>query len=204
MASASTSAGAASWDSSPSAEWLLQQVDAAGSSGVEDSRKLVSLPPSPSNLDDVAQVEAYYKSRADWQLALQGHLKSLEAREMIAFKSQEETYYTLTKEGSQMAKAGSPEYRLWQVLPQGGEEGKTLDQLKAELGADTLKIAQGKAFAKKWARKHPTEAGALARTPGTDNVEDETAEDLRKIRDEGSTQESRIADLKKRKLVNQK
>lgn len=124
---------------------------------------------------------------------------------MITFKSNEEVLYTLTAEGSQIAKQGSQEARLWAALPTDPEQGKSLEDLKQALGQDVLKIGQGKAFAKKWARKHPSAPGALARTPGVDTIKDETAEDLRTIRDTGSAaDEKRVADLKKRKLVTQK
>lgn len=196
------------WDSTPSAEWLLQQVDSGASSSagtIPDSRKLVQDPPRPSNQDDEKAIEEFHKRRSDWQLSLQGHLKSLEAREMITFKSNEEIFYTLTSEGSQIAKQGSQEARLWAALPADPEQGKSLDELKQALGQDVLKIGQGKAFAKKWARKHPSVQGALARTPGVDAINDETAEDLKHIRDTGAAaDERRVADLKKRKLVNQK
>ncbi|CAO1620561.1 unnamed protein product [Parajaminaea phylloscopi] len=192
----------AAWDSAPSAEWVLEQVDRAGSSGVQDSRTLVEKPPTPS---DEAQVESYHKARADWQLHLLGHLKSLEAREMLTIQSNEEAAWTLTAEGSQLARDGSQEARVWAALPPGGEEGKSLEELKAQLGADVLKIGQGKAFAKKWARKHPSVPGALARMPGVDAIQDETAEDLRAIQKDGTLDnEKKLADLKKRKLAVQK
>ncbi|MCO5609968.1 hypothetical protein L7F22_064203 [Adiantum nelumboides] len=51
--------------------------------------------------------------------------------------------------------------------------------VKTALGADTLKIGQGKAFAKKWVRKHPSQPNFLARVPGVDAITDETANDLK-------------------------
>lgn len=162
-------------------------------------------PPRPSQQDDEKAIEEFHKRRSDWQLALLGHLKSLEAREMISFKSNEEIFYTLTTEGAQIARDGSQEARVWAALPSDPEQAKSLDDLKKVLGPDVLKIGQGKAFAKKWARKHPSVPGALARTPGVDAIKDETADDLRSIRDSGAAaDEKRVADLKKRKLVNQR
>jgi len=64
-----------------------------------------------------------------------------------------------------------------------------------------LKIAQGKAFAKRWVRKHPTAAGELARVPGVDAIEDDTALALQRVRDAGETSEKEAAEYKKRKLV---
>lgn len=159
----------------------------------------------PANLEDEKALEEHHKRRADWQLALLGHLKSLEARQMVEFKSHDEITWALTAEGYGIAHSGSQEARLWAALPTGGEEAKTLDELKKELGADVLKIGQGKAFAKKWARKHPSQAGALTRMPGVDSIVDDTAEDLREVRRSGTLgDDKKLADLKKRKLVAQK
>lgn len=195
----------ASWDSSPSAEWILQQVEAAGSNGVQDSRTLVQAPPTSAKEDDEKAIEAYHKARSDWQLHLLGHLKSLEARDMVQFKSNEELTWALSAEGHQIARDGSQEARVWAALPPGGEEGKTMEELKSQLGADVLKIGQGKAFAKKWARKHPSAPGSLCRVPGVDSISDETAEDLRTVRATGAlADDKKIADLKKRKLIAQK
>lgn len=198
-------AAPAAWDSSPSAEWLLEQVDAAGSNGVQDSRTLVQRPPPPSDAADEKQVEASHKARADWQLHLLGHLKSLEAREMVRFESNDETSWALTAEGYQIAREGSQEARVWAALPAGGQEGTSLVNLQKTLGQEVVKIGQGKAFAKKWARKHPYFSGVLTRVPGVDAIQDETADDLRQIREKGLlSDDKRIADLKKRKLIVQK
>lgn len=77
--------------------------------------------------------------------------------------------------------------------------------LQTLLTPGVLKIAQGKAFAKKWVRKHPTVNGALARVPGVDSIVDETRTQLAGIRD-GSAQVSdkEVAELKKRKLITAK
>lgn len=70
-----------------------------------------------------------------------------------------------------------------------------------------LKVGQGKAFAKKWIRKDPTDASKLVREAGLNSIKDETAEDLRQIRElgeiDGGSQEGekRARELKKRNLV---
>jgi hypothetical protein len=49
---------------------------------------------------------------------------------MIEYKVHDETSYMLTKEGNTFAKDGSPEARVWAALPEGGNEGKSMADLK--------------------------------------------------------------------------
>lgn len=77
--------------------------------------------------------------------------------------------------------------------------------VKTALGADTLKIGQGKAFAKKWVRKHPSQPNFLARVPGVDAITDETANDLKQVQEKGTLSDNaKITELRKRKLIIQR
>ncbi|CEH12159.1 phenylalanyl-trna synthetase alpha chain [Ceraceosorus bombacis] len=185
----------------PSAEDILQLLDNAGSSGIPDTRTLAV---SPDNVDltSLTSLEAAHRARADWQLGLQSTLSSLRDRDMVTFDVKEELSSGLTEEGNTIANEGSHEARLWAALPADAEEGKSMQDLQTLLTAGVLKIAQGKAFAKKWVRKHPSVNGALARVPGVDNIVDETRTQLAGIRD-GSIRPSDkdLAELRKRKLI---
>lgn len=70
-----------------------------------------------------------------------------------------------------------------------------------------LKFGQGKAFAKKWVRKDPTDPNRLARVEGLESIEDETQIDLKGIIRTGQLDggnksgEKRLTELKKRNLV---
>lgn len=77
MAEASTSAAAV-----PSAEEILALLEAHGGK-IDDTRALWTKPSGgePAGEDEKA-VEEYFRSRANWQLALQGVLNSLTSREV--------------------------------------------------------------------------------------------------------------------------
>lgn len=49
---------------------------------------------------------------------------------MVQFKVHDEISYTPSKEGHTVAQEGSPEARLWAVLPEGTSEGKSMAELK--------------------------------------------------------------------------
>lgn len=75
------------------------------------------------------------------------------------------------------------------------------------MGADVLKFGQGKAFAKKWVRKDPADAGKLVRAEGVDSIQDETQRDLQQLLQSGQLDggskagEKRLQELKKRNLA---
>jgi hypothetical protein len=75
------------------------------------------------------------------------------------------------------------------------------------VGADILKVGQGKAFAKKWIRKDPSDSSKLMREPAVTSIKDDTSEDLRQIREKGDVDggsqegEKKLKELRSRKLV---
>lgn len=70
-----------------------------------------------------------------------------------------------------------------------------------------MKVGQGKAFAKKWIKKDPSDPLKLIREAGADNIKDETSLDLRQIQEKGEIAggsqqaEKRMKELRSRKLV---
>lgn len=190
----------------PTQEQLLQLIESNGGN-IKDTRTLYKNDSSePSNQDPKAIDEAFRK-RADWQLGLQGILNSLKSREMITYTVLNEISHVPSSEGHLIAQQGSPEARVWSALPVGGKEGKDMDELRKALGADVLKFGQGKAFAKKWVRKDPTNDKKLVRVEGLDSIRDETQDDLREISSTGQIDggskagEKKLLELKKRNLI---
>lgn len=73
---------------------------------------------------------------------------------MIAYDTHEILSYALTTEGSQIAKEGSHEARVWTALPVKGQgEPVTPPDLKKLVGDETAKVGQGRAFKNGWIGK---------------------------------------------------
>lgn len=80
---------------------------------------------------------------------------------MIKYESHEISSHVLTPEGSQIAKDGSHEARVWGALPAKGQGTPvTPDQLKKTVGDETAKVGQGRAFKNGWIGK---EGGGLVK-----------------------------------------
>lgn len=88
------------------------------------------------------------------QLIILGALNSLSSREMIAYTSHEISSHVLTSEGSQIVLQGSHEARVWAALPpKGSTTGVKPQQLKEQVGDETAKVGQGRAFKSGWIAK---------------------------------------------------
>lgn len=73
---------------------------------------------------------------------------------MIKYDTHEISSHILTAEGSQIAKFGSHEARVWAALPVKGQGAPlTPDQLKKQVGDETSKVGQGRAFKNGWIGK---------------------------------------------------
>jgi len=73
---------------------------------------------------------------------------------MITYTIQEEIVHVLTAEGSQIAREGSHEARVWAALPLKGERAPLpIKDLKAKIGDDAAKVGQGRAFKNGWIGK---------------------------------------------------
>lgn len=190
----------------PSQEQVLQLIENNGGQ-IKDTRLLYKGEVKSNVAQDPKAAEESFRRRADWQLGLQGVLSSLKSREMITYTILNEISYVPSSEGHLIAQQGSPEARVWSALPVGGKEGKSLEELRTALGADVLKFGQGKAFAKKWVKKDPSDDKKLIRVEGLDTIRDETQDDLREIIQSGQIDggskagEKRLAEMKKRNLI---
>ncbi|KAI9179001.1 Phenylalanyl-tRNA synthetase, beta subunit, cytoplasmic [Blastocladiella emersonii ATCC 22665] len=130
---------------------------------------------------------------------LHGALSSLERREMITFTPLEEERWVLTAEGDEIAAHGSHEAKVFAAVP-AGDEGISIADLTAAVGADVAKIGQGKAFKNKWIGKAGA-SGRLVRL--VESVDDVTQADLVEIRDSATHKNAKtLAELKKRKLCD--
>ncbi|KAJ2920087.1 hypothetical protein MD484_g368, partial [Candolleomyces efflorescens] len=136
----------------------------------------------------------------DAQLAILGALNSLLSREMITYETHEVVSHVLTAEGAQIAAEGSHEARVWSVLPLPGQGTPvTPVQLKKEVGDETAKVGQGRAFKNGWIGK---DGDGLVKKVVAVFFISHTSSDPRP--GTLSSGEKILADLRKRKLIIQK
>ena len=94
--------------------------------------------------DSVPFAEKHGFAHAD----LIGTCKSLASGSFIVTSDLSRTAIQLTKEGQQAAELGSPEARVWALVPAAG--GILQDDLTAAAGADLAKVGMAKAVQAKW------------------------------------------------------
>lgn len=130
---------------------------------------------------------------------LVGALNSLETDLMVAKSRVEREFLVLTEEGSTYADEGSPEYRLVQLVTEGGSSEAELAEGMG--GADKVRFAKGAAMKNKWLRYD--KAGGKYYPGAVAAESDILAEQLRAIRlGEASVSAAEKKALKKRQLVN--
>ncbi|KAK7054201.1 phenylalanine--tRNA ligase alpha subunit [Favolaschia claudopus] len=167
---------------------ILDTLDAH--STISDTRSLVI----PGQSEPAASQDA--------QIAILGALNSLLSRDMVKFETHEIVSHVLTPEGSQIAVEGSHEARVWSALPAKGQGAPvTPAQLMKQVGDETAKVGQGRAFKNKWIGK---EGDGLVKLAST--IKDSTQIDLLEIQSSGTLKsgEKDLADLRKRKLILQR
>jgi len=80
-----------------------------------------------------------------------GVIRSLSAEQYVTFeKAKEQTVYSLSEEGEDYAKNGSPEARLWKAIPDAGVATADVAALCKDLGINA-KVAQAKMMQAKFA-----------------------------------------------------
>ncbi|KAF8974446.1 hypothetical protein BDZ97DRAFT_1911627 [Flammula alnicola] len=159
-------------------------------SSIKDTRSLV-LP---------GQVQP--ASSSEDQIVILGALNSLLSREMVQYETHEVLSHVPTAEGALVLKDGSHEARVWSVLLIKGQgTPMTPVQLKKEIGEETAKVGQGRAFKNGWIGK---EGDGLVKIAS--EIQDTTRIDLQEIAATGTLKagEKTLADLRKRKLIVQK
>lgn len=85
---------------------------------------------------------------------------------MVTYETHEVVSHVLTAEGTQIAQEGSHEARVWSVLPLKGQgEPVNPGQLKKEVGDETAKVGQGRAFKNGWIGKEGAGLVKLVSSP---------------------------------------
>ena len=123
-----------------------------------------------------------------------GVLKSLHGDFYILDEPLTASFWTLTEEGEEIRRQGSPEFQVYNAVP---ADGIDMSALQAALG-EVVKIGLGPCMKSKWLSK---QGERVVRT--ADNVEDETAQILGQVAAGTSVSEDKCKDLKRRKLVQQ-
>eukprot|EP01006_Ploeotia_vitrea_P008284 TRINITY_DN19532_c0_g1_i1.p1 TRINITY_DN19532_c0_g1~~TRINITY_DN19532_c0_g1_i1.p1 ORF type:complete len:501 (+),score=62.46 TRINITY_DN19532_c0_g1_i1:40-1542(+) len=158
-----------------------------------------------NHLNEKGVIEDSTKFGAGGQ-QLVGVLKSLGSADMVTLEQTDRKEWTLGAEAMEILEAGSPEARVWALLP------IRTDELDAKVGAQVSKVGQGKLGAKKLITREKDAENPKLQTLG--KVEGAVFEDtiraaLGQIAKSESKDEKTIAtlvgkdieDLKKRKLV---
>ncbi|KLO15881.1 hypothetical protein SCHPADRAFT_870474 [Schizopora paradoxa] len=157
---------------------ILRTLDEQGT--IEDSRSLV-LPTGASRDDALAA------------------LSSLKSRDMITFTTHKREFHVLTAEGEQIAREGSHEARLWNVLPVKGQgQPLSMKDLQQKLGADSASIGHRNAFKNKWIVKDGDGFVKLV-----SSIQDTTKDLLLEVESSGTLAAGKKAldELQKRKLI---
>jgi|LauGreSBDMM110SN_4_FD.fasta_scaffold14044_1 phenylalanyl-tRNA synthetase alpha chain len=129
---------------------------------------------------------------------LVGTIKSLLVDAYVIDEPISKAFWVLTSEGEQVALKGSPEYQVYQAVPN-DSNGITMAQLQTIIG-DMAKIGLGPCMKNKWLKK---QGESVIKT--ADNVIDETSIVLSKIKSGSYSDipEDELKNLKKRTLVQQ-
>lgn len=125
-----------------------------------------------------------------------GVLKSLHGDGYVLDEALTTSFWTLTEEGEQTCSLGSPEFQVYNAVPEA--DGIDMSTLQAALG-DVVKIGLGPCMKNKWLAKQGEKVVRCS-----SGVHDETAQMLAQIKADGnSVPEDKCKDLKRRKLVQQ-
>ncbi|KAJ8119450.1 hypothetical protein ONZ43_g3595 [Nemania bipapillata] len=129
---------------------------------------------------------------------LKAALDRLSSRSMILYKQIDQEIPFLEPEGELIAKHGSHEARVFEVVRQ-ALEGLSIADLEKAIGDKSVtKLGQGKAFKEKWISKGKD--GKLIAS--VDSIKDVTREHLATIETTHTCSDAKVlAELKKRKLV---
>lgn len=136
---------------------ILDTLDAE--STIKDTRSLV-LPgqtaSASSNEDQIVILGALNSllSREVGALSIFCFFSIIHFVQMIKYETHEVLTHVPTPEGALILKDGSHEARVWKVLPaKGFEVPMSPAQLKKEVGDETAKVGQGRAFKNGWIAK---------------------------------------------------
>lgn len=137
---------------------------------------------------------------------------------MISYTINEQFVHVLTEEGSQIAREGSHEARVWAAAPLQGNPPLKLVDLKVRVGDDAFKVGQGRAFKNGWIRKEGDGIVKLVRANFANsrvsyidvsqvkNIHDTTQIELQEIQATGTLKsgDKALSEIRKRKLATQR
>ena len=126
-----------------------------------------------------------------------GAVKSLLVDKYVQDESLTNSFWSLTEEGQEIVKKGSPEYQVYISVPE-GNEGINMNTLQTQLG-DIVKIGLGPCMKNKWLKK---QGDFVLRVSDATKVTDETAIMLGNV-STGKIDDKEMQNLKRRKLVQQ-
>ncbi|KAJ2783627.1 Phenylalanyl-tRNA synthetase, beta subunit, cytoplasmic [Coemansia javaensis] len=112
--------------------------------------------------------------------AILGALKSLESQEKVAYETLATEVWSVEAEGEDQLAHGSYEAQIFAAVPP-GDEGISIDELKARFGAAKASLGQGRGFKNKWIKKTGANVVRLV-----DAIVDETRADLETIKATGT------------------
>lgn len=140
-----------------------------------------------------------------WNLALElqvdhqqivGVLKSLLADNYVADEALVTKFWTLTEEGLEIATNGSPEYILYNAVPDGGI---SVSELQSLVGDSISKIGLGPCMKNKWLKKDGDRIVKIA-----EGIQDDTSAQLQRVQQLCSeVSNESLQNLKRRKLVQE-
>ena len=134
--------------------------------------------------------------------AVVGAVKSLSGDEYVTSTELTQSFYTLSKEASDVVTNGSQEILVLAALIEAGESGMSMPDLQSKVGKAVCKIGMGNCMKNKWAKKDGANLVALKTM---EEVSDTTREQLKALEDangdESKVDGVDINGLKRRKLI---
>lgn len=132
-----------------------------------------------------------------------GAVKSLAGDQYVTHVELSTSFYTLSKEASNIIQNGSQEFIVIHTLIDAGDDGLSINDLQSKVGKDVCKIGMGTCMKNKWAKKDGQNLISLKKK---DEVKDATRDLLMVLEsangDESSLSSDNVNVLKRRKLIN--
>lgn len=178
---------------------LLASGEPAGVKAALEDAILAALEHDPAGLPSSADLLGSLGDEAALMLPFVGVVKSLAASLYVEFDTTVTSSWRLTEFGEEVLREGSPEARLYAVLP-AGDEGAERDALVAAVGEDTVKVGQNLCVRNKWARVDKA-TRRLVRTAEPDTIVDADRDLARRVAAGEVLDEKTMKALKKRRMV---
>ena len=181
-----------------------KQANAVKSSKESSTKAAASTPAGPTmdleqqilstlaSAGEISDTWIFAESLKQDHQAVVGAVKSLLVDSYVVDEPINSSFWELTAEGNDIASKGSPEYQVFQAVPEGGI---SVNALQSALG-EVSKIGLGPCMKNKWLKKDGENIVRLV-----SSVQDETAAQLSAVASGVSTvSEEDLKNLKRRKL----